>query len=367
MILAFQARPRTEGRALSSRLLVRLMALLAALALLLSLSACGSAAGSGASDDARSGQAHFPTVALMLDWTANTNHAGIFVAQRRGFYRMAGINVQILPTATSGAERAVETGVADLGFTTLSNVAAADAKGSHLTMIFDLVQKPIARWCALASRTDIRSPKDFSGKTFVSFGSAEQTAVVRQMIAHDGGDPTFKTATSGTSTFATLAAKKGDFAGFYDTWEGVESRLSGPRLRCYEAGKYGVPGNPDQIGIAVNSRWAASHRKTLQRFVVATQKGYRWALEHPDKAADLLVKSNAQAGISASLAQASMRRIVSQKDWGSPAQIGHLSTGAAQRYLDFLAKAGVYSKRNGGDGKVPRVSKLWDARYLEKQ
>ena len=44
------------------------------------------------------------------------------------------------------------------------------------------MKKPVARWCALASRTDIKTPADLSGKTFVSFGSAEQNAVVREMI-----------------------------------------------------------------------------------------------------------------------------------------------------------------------------------------
>lgn len=72
--------------------------------------------------------------------------------------------------------------MANVGFTTLSNVAAFNSQGADLKFVFDLTQKPVARWCALASRTDIKTPKDLSGKTFVSFGSAEQTAVVRQMI-----------------------------------------------------------------------------------------------------------------------------------------------------------------------------------------
>ena len=117
--------------------------------------------------------------------------------------------------------------------------------------MFDLTQKPVARWCALASRTDIKTPKDLSGKTFVSFGSAEQTAVVRQMIKYAGGTGDIKTATAGTNTFETLTSGKGDFGGFYVTWEGVESELNGPKLNCFVASDWGVPGNPDQLGFAV--------------------------------------------------------------------------------------------------------------------
>ena len=196
-----------------------------------------------------------PTVSFMLDWTPNTNHIGLYVAQKLGYYKDAGVNVKILPTAQAGAETSVENGVANVGFTTLSNVAAFNSQGADLKFVFDLTQKPVARWCALASRTDIKTPKDLSGKTFVSFGSAEQTAVVRQMIKYAGGTGDIKTATAGTNTFETLTSGKGDFGGFYVTWEGVESELSGPKLNCFVASDWGVPGNPDQLGFAVKGSW----------------------------------------------------------------------------------------------------------------
>ena len=102
----------------------------------------------------------------MLDWTPNRNHIGLDVAQKLGYYKDADVNVKILPTAQAGAETSVENGVANVGFTTLSNVAAFNSQGADLKFVFDLTQKPVARWCALASRTDIKTPKDLSGKTF---------------------------------------------------------------------------------------------------------------------------------------------------------------------------------------------------------
>jgi ABC-type nitrate/sulfonate/bicarbonate transport system substrate-binding protein len=185
------------------------------LSLIAAVAACSGADSEG--DDSN------PTISFMLDWTPNTNHVGIYAAQSLGYYKDAGVSVNILPTAQAGAETSVENGVADVGFTTLSNVAAFDAQGGSLRYVFDLTQKSVARWCSLASRTDIKTPKDFDGKTFVSFGSAEQTAVIRQMIKSAGGTGEFQTATAGTNTFQTLSSGKGDFGGFYVTWENVES------------------------------------------------------------------------------------------------------------------------------------------------
>ncbi|MDN6684086.1 MAG: ABC transporter substrate-binding protein, partial [Bifidobacterium crudilactis] len=231
---------RSRGKSIA-----RVVAAACGLALVVASAACGGT-NSGSGDE---------PVTFMLDWTPNTNHVGIYAAESLGYYKDAGINVNILPTAQAGAETSVENGVADIGFTTLSNVAAFNAQGASLRYVFDLTQKPVARWCSLASRTDIQTPKDFDGKTFVSFGSAEQTAVIRQMIKSAGGNGNFQTATAGTNTFQTLSSGKGDFGGFYVTWENVESKLNGPALNCFVASDWGVPGNPDQLGFAVNSSW----------------------------------------------------------------------------------------------------------------
>ena len=129
-------------------------AAVAGLALALGLAACGQAqTSSAASQD--------PTINVMLDWTPNTNHVGLYAAKALGYYKDEGININILPVSSAGAEQAVETGVANIGFSTLSNVAAFDAKGAHLQLIFDLTQKDVAIWCALASNKSIKTPKDF--------------------------------------------------------------------------------------------------------------------------------------------------------------------------------------------------------------
>ena len=64
----------------------RLLAPLAGLLGLLLLAACGG----GGEDDAN-------TVRVQLDWTPNTNHIGIYIAQAKGWYRDAGVKLQIRP------------------------------------------------------------------------------------------------------------------------------------------------------------------------------------------------------------------------------------------------------------------------------
>ena len=310
------------------------------------------------------------SISFMLDWTPNTNHIGLYVAQKLGYFDDEGVDVTILPTAQAGAETSVENGVADVGFTTLSNVAAFNAQGANLKMVFDLTQQPVARWCALASHTDISTPKDFDGKTFVSFGSAEQTAVLRQMIRTAGGTGDFETATAGTNTFQALTNGQGDFGGFYATWENVESELHGPALHCFVASDWGVPGNPDQLGFAVNAAWLkdASHGDTLRRFLAAVRRGYDYALTNPDEAADILVDQAGEAQLDPELTHASMQEIVDGNYWTTddPTAVpGTVNLEAAQAYIDFLYENGTYTDADGSPlPAAPQAADLATNEYL---
>nr|WP_236022695.1 ABC transporter substrate-binding protein [Bifidobacterium phasiani] len=345
------------------RLRTRILAAAAAAALTLTAGAC---AGSGGDADGPDGA----SVTFMLDWTPNTNHIGLYVAEALGYFDDEDVDVTILPTAQAGAETSVENGVADLGFTTLSNVAAFDAQGADLRMVFDLTQKPVARWCALASRTDIATPKDFDGKTFVSFGSAEQTAVLRQMIRTAGGEGEFETATAGTNTFQALTNGQGDFGGFYVTWEGVESELNGPALQCFVASDWGVPGNPDQLGFAANASWLAddANADALRRFLAAARRGYDYALAHPDEAADILVEQAGEAQLDAGLVRASMREIVDGRYWttdDAAAVPGTVDFAAAQDYINFLYGNGTYVDADGDPlDAAPQAERLATNDYV---
>lgn len=365
-------RPSAAARCTAKNLTARLTtmarnatALILGIGLLLGAAGCASnnAGTSGNSDDDSS-------ISFMLDWTPNTNHIGLYVAQELGYFSDEGVNVTILPTAQAGAETSVENGVADVGFTTLSNVAAFNAQGANLKMVFDLTQQPVARWCALASHTDISTPKDFDGKTFVSFGSAEQTAVLRQMIRTAGGTGDFETATAGTNTFQALTNGQGDFGGFYATWENVESELHGPALHCFVASDWGVPGNPDQLGFAVNAAWLkdASHGDTLRRFLAAVRRGYNYALANPDEAADILVDQAGEAQLDPELTHASMQEIVHGNYWTTddPTAVpGTVNLEAAQAYIDFLYENGTYADADGAPlPAAPQAADLATNEYL---
>ena len=225
--------------------------ILGAIAMLVGVAACGQ---SNDSTKATTDGNGLKKVTFMLSWAPDTNHIGVYVAKNKGYFKQAGLDVDIVAVAQAGAEQAVNNGMADFALSNLTNVGTYTLKGAKIKQVLQVQQKPSAIWCSLASNTSIKSPKDFDGKTFATFGSNESDAVIRRMIQTDGGKGTFDKVTVGTSTFQTLSSGKADFGGFYATWEGVQADMYGPKLNCFTEPDYGVPGDADTIGIITNTK-----------------------------------------------------------------------------------------------------------------
>ena len=320
----------------------RLIAVFGAIAMLFGVAACGNNANTTADG--------LTKVTFMLSWAPDTNHIGVYVAKNKGYFKQAGLDVDIVAVAQAGAEQAVNNGQADFALSNLTNVGVYATKGAQIKQVMQVQQKPSAIWCSLASNTAITRPKDLDGKTFATFGSSESDAVVRRMIQHDGGKGEFDKVTVGTSTFQTLSSGKADFGGFYATWEGVQADMYGPKLTCFTEPDYGVPGNADTIGIITNDKTISGNPTLVKKFVQAAKKGYEYAYAHPDDAANILVREAPDANLKPAFVKKSMKTIVDGQYWGDPAKIkdGSFTFGTgdvdgAQQYFDFLAQENAYT------------------------
>ena len=336
-------RPTSHPNHPLSNFACRALASLSAIVMLMTVAACGT---TNTTDAAKK-------VTFMLYWTPDTNHIGIYVAKHQGWFKDAGIDIDIVPVAQAGGEQAVNNGQADFALTTLTNVSTYAIKGAKLKEVMQVQQKPSAIWCSLASNTAIKSPKDFDGKTFATFGSNESDAVVRRMIQTDGGKGEFDKVTVGTSTFQTLSSGKADFGGFYSTWEGVQAEMEGPALNCFTEPDYGVPGNADSIGIITSDKIIKTDPTLVRKFVSVAQRGYKYAYEHPNKASDMLVKEAPDANLDPKFVKRSMKVIIDGQYWGDPAKIkngsftlGTVDFKGTQEYFDFLAQEDAYTDSN---------------------
>ena len=286
-------------------------------------------------------------VTVALDWTANTNHIGLYVARDNGFYAEAGLDVEILPYADTSAGTLVSNRVADFGVAGSIGFFTQRAAGADLKAVYAVVQTETGRLVFNADRTDIRRPKDLDGKTYGGFGSDWETALIGTLIRHDGGEGKFETVTLGTSAYEALANGAVDFTLEVYTWEGIKAELDGKPQRAFRYAEYGVPDQHTTF-IASSDTYLSEHPDAAAAFVQATRRGYAFAVDKPEQAATILVDANKDFLTDPAFIRASLKALVEGHYLArSDGTVGEIDTKKMEAMGEFLFSAGILRDGNG--------------------
>ena len=292
------------------------------------------------------------SVSIALDWTPNTNHTGIYVAQKLGYYRAAGIDLEILPYADTAPETLVGHGRADFGFSYSAGVAFARGAGADVVSVFAVLQHTALEIGVRADRTDIKTPKDLDGKTYAGFGTPDEKPLLQTVIRNAGGKGTFKDITLNTSAYDAVYRGAADFTLPLATWEAIQARLAGKPLKTFKLARYGVPPEYSAL-IASSNRWLTANPGLARRFLAATTRGYRYAADHPRAAAQILIDANKQVLTQPELVYESAALMARSYYRDASGGVGRQTLGDWKGYVGFLYKAGVLTGANGEKLKRP--------------
>lgn len=256
------------------------VALLAAASLLAGCAGCGE---SGAEPGAPRG------ATLVLDFTPNAVHSGVYAAQREGYYGKAGVDLTIRqPGESTDAPKLLAAGRADFAILDIHDLGIASERGIEIVGLMPIVQRPLAAILARADR-GIASPRDLADRTVGVTGLPSDEAVVDSEVSADGGDPArVKRVTVGFNAISALAAGKVDAATGFRNAEAVALRRQGVPIEVFEVNRYGAPPYPELVLSA--SRKTVDHDPGLVRSVLAaTTRGYEFAVADPARALDDLL------------------------------------------------------------------------------
>lgn len=229
-------------------------------------------------------------VNMALDWTPNTNHTGIYVAQEKGWYREQGIDLHILPYSSNVTpDVLVSTGKADVGISSTESVVADAAVGQPVVSIAAIVQHNTSELSALAS-SGIKRPRDLDGKTYGAFGAPYETAVIQQIIKHDGGKGNFKSIVLSIDPLQALQTHRVDFVWIFEGAEGLQARHQGMQLNSFPIVNNGIADYYTPTFIA-SPKEMQRQPDLLKRFMKATAQGYEYARTHASESAQILMQS----------------------------------------------------------------------------
>jgi ABC-type nitrate/sulfonate/bicarbonate transport system substrate-binding protein len=216
---------------------------------------------------------------LMLDFTPNAIHTGIYTALARHDDMANGIKLQVrIPGASTDAISLLSAGRVDFAILDIHDLAIADAQGHRLVGIMALEQRPLA---SVIAQPRFKSPRQLDGQTIGVTGAPSDLAVLRSVVAGGHGKPsTLKTITIGYNAVPDLLSGKVAAATAFWNDEGVQLSQQKPPFNVFRVEQFGAPAYPELVVCAT----AAELRRdpTLARGLVRTlASGYDYVLKHP--------------------------------------------------------------------------------------
>jgi putative hydroxymethylpyrimidine transport system substrate-binding protein len=226
---------------------------------------------------------------LILDFTPNAVHAGIFRALSDGDYARENISLSVaVPSATEEPLALVAAGRAQFGLADGSDVAGAIARGVPDLAVMALVQRPLGGLIALAS-SRLSSPAQFVGRAVGITGVPSDLAVLSTEVRSAGGDPArvHVVDVGFNGAAGLLAGRLAAFTGFVPD-DGVGLAVSGHPITAFWLDRHGGPSYPGLVAFTTRSL-ASSDPALVRDFLAATVLGYESTLRDPSASlADLL-------------------------------------------------------------------------------
>ncbi|MBB6675507.1 ABC transporter substrate-binding protein [Cohnella nanjingensis] len=307
----------------------------------------GSAAASPSATASASGQASpegakdLGKVKVVLDWTPNTNHTGLYVAEAQELWKKRGLDVEIVQPPESGADQMVASGAAAFGVGAQEGLTLAREQDIPIVSLAAIIQHNTSGFASPADK-NIKEPKDFDGHTYGGWGSPAEEAVIGSMMKGQGADAKkVKFVNAGTADFFTAIQKDIDFEWIFYAWTGIEAEQRGIKLNMVYLSDFDKKLDYYTPVLTTSEKMIKDKPDAVRAFVEGAAEGYQYAIDHPDEAADILLKANPD--LNADLVKASQRWLSPKYKDDAP-RWGEQKREVWSGYAEFLKTNGLLTK-----------------------
>ena len=254
---------------------------IAAVVMMLGLAGCGS------STDSK----ELEKVSFVLDWTPNTNHTGIYVAQELGYFEEAGLEVEIAQPPEDSSVALVASGKADFSISFQDSLAPAftGEDAMPVTAVAAVIQHNTS---GIISRQGegMDRPKGMEGHSYATWNGAIELATLEEVVKADGGDFSKVELIPSTVTDEVTALKTDsvDSIWIFYGWAGVKTELEGLATDYFEFRDIDPVFDYYTPVIIAGNEFLENNPETAKAFLAAASKGYQYAIENPAEAAEIL-------------------------------------------------------------------------------
>lgn len=234
-------------------------------------------------------------ITFVLDWTPNTNHTGLYVAQNQGYFEEEGLEVEIVQPPEDGADALVASGKAQFGVSFQDSMAPGVAGENALptTAVAALVQHNTS---GIISRKGegMDTPKGMEGKKYATWDAPVEKAMVKNVVEQDGGDFSKVEMIPSTVTdeVSALKSKSVDSIWVFYAWAGVATEVAGLETDYFAFKDMNPVFDYYTPVVIANNSFLEEKPETAKAFLKALKKGYEFAIEKPEEAAQILCEAS---------------------------------------------------------------------------
>lgn len=231
------------------------------------------------------------TVKLILDWTPNTNHTGFYVAEEMGYYKDLGLDVEIIQPSEGSSLQLLAAGKGDFAVSYQEDLTYARTSDTPLPVmaIAAIIQHNTSGF-ASPKEKGIETVKDFENKVYGGWGGPSEEAILKAVMEKNGADfSKLKIVDAGTEDFFIATKNNLDFEWTFEAWTNIEAKLRGFDINYIPARDLDPALDYYTPIIATTEDTVNNNKDLAKKFMEATTKGYKYAIENPEDAAKILV------------------------------------------------------------------------------
>ena len=240
-------------------------------------------------------------ITFCLDWTPNTNHTGLYAALAQGWYEEAGLDVEIVQPPENGAAHMCAAGEAQFAIEAQDTMAAALAldEPMGITAVAAVLQHNTSGIMSRAG-DGIDRPSGLTGKTYSTWDSPIELAMLENVVNADGGDfDKVKLIPNDiTDEPAALEAKQTDAIWVFEGWGKMNADVKGVESDYFAFADIDPTFDYYTPVIIANDDFLAEQPEVAKAFMEATARGYAFAAENPEEAADMLIAGDNTGSLS---------------------------------------------------------------------
>ena len=260
-------------------------------------------------------------IKIVLDWVPNTNHTGLYVAKDLGYFKEAGLDVEIVQPPEGSTTALIGAGGAEFGISFQDTLAKSFARENPVpvTAVAAILQHNTSGIISLKEK-GIDSPKKLEGKKYATWEDNIEQAILKKLVTDDKGDFSKVKLIPYTITDVVTGLKTDvDAVWVYYAWDGIATERAGLQTNFLKIRDYGEELDYYSPVIIANNDFLKKNSEIAKKVLKAIKKGYEYAMKNPEESAKILVKNSPELDIN--LVTASQKWISKEyqsdaKEWG---------------------------------------------------